>query len=71
MSILLDRLDRQARELGYSIKERIGTPMYSLKDGDMRDLLEDAAKRIRVLESREQSAHRPRRLEAVAKQAFP
>lgn len=68
---ILSRLDREARELNHSIKERVGTARYSLKDVDMRDLVEDAAKRIRILEARERDAHRPRRVDTITKQAFP
>ena len=48
---VLEKLDRAARELHHSIIARVETPMYDLKDVEMRDLLQDAAKRIRILEA--------------------
>lgn len=57
---VLDRLDRAARELNFSLAARVDTEFYSIKDVEMRDLLEDAAKRIRNLEALDRLRHRRR-----------
>lgn len=57
---VLTRLERAARELNFALAARVDTQFYNIKDVELRDLLEDAAKRIRILEAAEQARHRRR-----------
>ena len=57
---VLDRLERAARELNFSLAARVETEFYNIKDVELRDLLEDAAKRIRNLEAAERIRHQRR-----------
>ena len=54
---LLDKLERAYRELDHSLRVRLDTPAYDMKDVEMRDLLQDAIRRIRMLEAEVSALH--------------
>ena len=57
---VLHRLERAIREVDHDLREALVGGNYSLRNAELRDLLEAAAHRIRILEAR--LPHTPRRL---------
>ena len=66
---VLARLERAIREVDHDLKEALIQSNYSIRNSDLRDLLEAAAHRIRILEAR--LPHTPRRLTSRTTGIFP
>ena len=48
---ILEKIDRRIRDLSHAIIERRDTPAYDIRDVELLEDLEAAAKRIRILEA--------------------